>query len=121
LPRRNFQLRVRKSDPSYEELVPEESPITQDEQDESMTRYGRTPTGFQLRVRKAPTNFQLRVRKDDPAFKNSMDEKRDYTDYLDYLTETDLSDYANSLPEIHLPGILKLARKRNVGNFQLRV
>jgi hypothetical protein len=50
-----------------------------------------------------------------------MDEKRDYTDYLDYLTETDLSDYANSLPEIHLPGILKLARKRNVGNFQLRV
>ena len=109
-PNRNFQLRVRKADQAFD-----------DDLGLRMTRTARSPSrqAFQLRVRKAPSSsFQLRVRKDgseDPS--SHLDEEA----YINSLNENELDHYAQSLPEIDLPGLLKLERKRKAGSFQLRV
>ena len=108
-PNRNFQLRVRKADQAFDDLGLR------------MTRTVRSPSrqAFQLRVRKAPSSsFQLRVRKDGSEDHSSpLDEEA----YLNSLDENELDHYAQSLPEIDLPGLLKLERKRKAGSFQLRV
>ena len=108
-PTRNFQLRVRKALNAFD---------PEDTYKEKLTRTVRTPTrqGFQLRVRKAPSSsFQLRVRKD------GLEEQNDEEAYLNSLDETELNQFANSLPEIKFPGFLKFQRKREPGDFQLRV
>jgi len=109
-PNRNFQLRVRKADQAFD-----------DDLGLRMTRTVRSPSrqAFQLRVRKAPSSsFQLRVRKDGSEDSSShLDEEA----YINSLNENELDHYAQSLPEIDLPGLLKLERKRKAGSFQLRV
>jgi hypothetical protein len=109
---RNFQLRVRKDDPDYERMLQEDQMFV-----DGMTRNVRSPSAFQLRVRKAPSSFQLRVRKDGSAMPNYEDEEQ----YLDELSEADLNNYANTLPTMDLPAFIKAARKRSARNFQLRV
>ena len=102
-PKRNFQLRLRTADQAF------------------LTRIVRSPSrqAFQLRVRKAiSSSFQLRVRKDvSEDDSGHLDEEA----YFNSLDENELDHYAQSLPEINLPGLLKLERKRKAGSFQLRV
>ena len=110
----NFQLRVRKS-PNFQLRVRKKPNF------QLMTRIVRSPSrqAFQLRVRKAiSSSFQLRVRKDvSEDDSGHLDEEA----YFNSLDENELDHYAQSLPEINLPGLLKLERKRKAGSFQLRV
>ena len=41
--------------------------------------------------------------------------------YLNSLDQNELDHYAKTLPEMELPAFLKFERKRNLGDFQLRV
>jgi len=113
-PTRNFQLRVRKA---LNEIRDED--LYTDKTIRTVRSPPRSNSAFQLRVRKAPSSsFQLRVRKDGSE---ELSSAQDQEAYLNSLDENDLYQYAKTLPDIELPGFLKLERKRAAGDFQLRV